>query len=360
LRCPDLLPGACLFGAWLLGAALLAAALLGACLPPDYGTAPFACQKTGACPGGYSCYDGICRRSPPADGSLVDAPVPDLPRPDGQPSCTYAFKVLPRVTTSFPDLYDVWGSAADQMFVVGAGKTVLQGGVSVWKQLTLQATLAAIHGTGPKEVYAVGSGGKLWRYTGTWSASTGPATSAPLTDVWASGPKDIYVTSGTALHHYDGSQWKQLFSASGQLRAIRGVKGQLFAVGTVGTIYRRVGGAWQKEPPVTTANLNDVWGSSSSNVIVVGDSGEILRFDSTSWRRVNTSAAEHLNAIWGRGPDDLVVVGNRGTILRLDSTGRWTLPASPTTAHLDGVWGSGPGSVLAVGATETILEGTCE
>jgi hypothetical protein len=63
-----------------------------------------------------------------------------------------------------------------------------------------------------------------------------------------------------------------------------------------------------------------------------------------------------LNEIWGSSATDVFAVGEDGVVLHYDGAA-WTL-ATPTRAGLLGVWGSSPGDVYAVGAAGTILHGT--
>ncbi len=60
---------------------------------------------------------------------------------------------------------------------------------------------------------------------------------------------------------------------------------------------------------VTTADLNGVWGFSSSNVWAVGTGGTILHFDGVDWSQVEIETDASLEAIWGPAPDDVWVAG---------------------------------------------------
>jgi len=70
----------------------------------------------------------------------------------------------------------------------------------------------------------------------------------------------------------------------------------------------------------TTARLNGIWGSSSSDVFAVGmdlDSwnGVILHYDGSTWSAMTSGSSSLLHGIWGSSDSDVFAVGLLGTIL---------------------------------------------
>ncbi len=94
--------------------------------------------------------------------------------------------------------------------------------------------------------------------------------------------------------------------------------------------------------------LRAVWGSGAGDVWAVGSGGTILRYDGTSWKPVPSGTTDTLLAVWGSGSNDIWVAGSTRTILH--GPGTWT-PASlfgsgetyPGRVHT--IWGSGPADV---------------
>ena len=126
-----------------------------------------------------------------------------------------AYKLIPNPSTAA--LHDVWGSADDDVWIVGEDATVLRwNGVS----LTVHAvpttqTLRGIWGASPNEVWAVGDEGTILRWDGAeWSLVTS-GVSVDLHDVGGTGANDLWVVGaeGTILHD-DGSGWRAVPSAT--------------------------------------------------------------------------------------------------------------------------------------------------
>ncbi len=76
--------------------------------------------------------------------------------------------------------------------------------------------------------------------------------------------------------------------------------------------------------PPSSDSLEDVWGSSSSDVFAVGWSGNILHYDGNEWSKMASGTAEVLNAVWGSSSSDIFVVGRYETILHYDGH-TWSL-----------------------------------
>lgn len=87
--------------------------------------------------------------------------------------------------------------------------------------------------------------------------------------------------------------------------------------------------------------INDVWGSSVSDVWAVGINGTLLHFDGTSWTNVSAPSAGHVVSVSGTGPNDVWFAGS-SFIWHWDGIAV-TPSLSPPAAMT---------SVLAVSATE--------
>ena len=72
----------------------------------------------------------------------------------------------------------VWGTSANDVFVVGDSGTALRYDGVRWERFTAPTsrTLRALWGRGPTEVYAAGDSGTVLRFTGAgWQTLTTPA-----------------------------------------------------------------------------------------------------------------------------------------------------------------------------------------
>ncbi len=113
-------------------------------------------------------------------------------------------------------------------------------------------------------------------------------------------------------------------------------------------------GHWSSVPSGTSRVLNDVWGSSHSDIFVVGEAGTILHYDGNVWSHMNSGTTEWLLGVWGSSHYDVFAVGDKGTVLHYDGS-NWSPMSSGTTQLLWGIWGSSPSNVYAVGFQGTIL-----
>jgi hypothetical protein len=76
-------------------------------------------------------------------------------------------------------LRSIWGSSAQDVFVVGDSGVVLRFDGAAWRPQTAPTTrdLRGVWGRGPTEVYAVGDSGTVLRYDGVrWQPVATPLT----------------------------------------------------------------------------------------------------------------------------------------------------------------------------------------
>jgi hypothetical protein len=122
---------------------------------------------------------------------------------------------LPLWMFGTPHLYGIWGSAPDDIFVVGSapgfGNAVIAhyNGVTWTDQASGSFnTLRSVHGVDSSTVLAVGDGNTAKRYTGaSWvDASTG--LTAPARDVWMfSAALAIAACSDNRVYEWNGASW---------------------------------------------------------------------------------------------------------------------------------------------------------
>ncbi|RPJ61789.1 MAG: hypothetical protein EHM23_05675 [Acidobacteria bacterium] len=106
---------------------------------------------------------------------------------------------------------------------------------------------------------------------------------------------------------------------------------------------------WEVHNPLPEhGTLNEIWGSSNSNVLAVGYDGTILQYNGVSWTPMASGTDDDLDGIWGSSPTDVFAVGQGGTILHYDGAA-WTSMNSGTDDWLEGAWGSSSSNVFAVG-----------
>ena len=131
----------------------------------------------------------------------------------------------------------------------------------------------------------------------------------------------------------------------------------LYAVGLSGMILHSGDGTtWAAQTSNTTQNLIGIWGNSATNLYAVGWNGTILHSgDGTTWAAQTSNTTQILSGIWGSSATNLYAVGWNGTILHSSDGTTWAAQTSNTTNTLFGIWGSSATNLYAVGDNGTIL-----
>lgn len=126
--------------------------------------------------------------------------------------------------------------------------------------------------------------------------------------------------------------------------------GDLWAVGTLGTVLRRSPFSWTRVDAGVTGNLNGVWGSGPQDVWVVGARGTAQHFDGRTWSKVDTGTSQDLVGVWGSGPNDVWVIvraGEGGEVRRYQGASFKLITETPTVPR--GISGGGPDDIWIVG-----------
>lgn len=198
-----------------------------------------------------------------------------------------------------------------------------------------------------------------------WCWENPRPTGNDLLDVWGRTGDDIFaVGSLGTIFHYDGTGWVKMASGTtNNLYAIWGdeMSGEAFAVGQKGTIVHHDGTAWSVMPPVAPSGvaLYGVWGSGPQDVWAVGGAGTIVHYNGTTWTKVTSGHSAQLRAVWGAGPDDVFAVGvidpqadpRESLVLHFDGSSWSPSPGGEAISEveLNAVWGRASKEVYAVG-----------
>ncbi len=186
---------------------------------------------------------------------------------------------------------------------------------------------------------------------GCWAAGTvcARAIAADLPGVWGTGPNDVWIvgSAGTILR-WNGSTWSTVASATSEWLSVPSGNGpdDVWIVGTGGTILRWDGSRLSAVASGTTQALFGVWTSGPSDAWAVGASGTILHWDGSVWSAVPSGTSYRLWRVWGSGPDDVWAVGNSdvtgsGIIVHWNGS-TWSPAVDAPAAALIGVWGLDP------------------
>lgn len=209
-----------------------------------------------------------------------------------------------------------------------------------------ESTIRAVWAAAPSHLYAVADDHAVLRstdgihWTRTEFAPDSQAYWRLLTDVWGSGPGDVYVVgfdsrpghpSGVILHTTDGgATWRErtVVRAEGgaRLHAVRGlpgghvwaVGGRTGAGGSDGLILHSAdGGATWTEATVPGATLWGIWASAPSRVYAVGDTPRVFAFNGSAWFSFRTgSPVPGFGAVEGLDDGTVLAFSQDGTVFR--------------------------------------------
>jgi hypothetical protein len=263
------------------------------------------------------------------------------------------------------DVYDVWASRSDDVWVVGTGFLYALPGVAHpgyiahWDGLSwrtfppaadsgyeLRRSACAIWGSAASDIWAGGqfllddpAGVMLQRETAAhWDGTTWTITADPEACLLSgTSARDVWGLQSNQLIHWNGSSWAPVpaskkpdlpwFSAlwaSGPNDVWVGVAGG-------GIVARWNGSSWQRPLPAPS-DLGAVWTASPSDAWAVGNGGTTLHFDGSTWTDVSSTVTTALHAVSGVDGTDVWAAGDSGVILRSRGSG-WnavTLPSNVT------------------------------
>jgi len=249
-------------------------------------------------------------------------------------------------------LAGIWGSSPTNVFAAGVYGLLLKYDGQQWSRFSasdigqLNSDYQVVWGSSPRDVVVGGSMdglppyGLVRRYEGgEWPVLGGHGfrTYGDIYDISGISPTDVYVLGSHspydvepeeqwerhAIRHYDGASWTTSFESvhyygmtGEEYDAVHGVWANtptdVFAVGLRGRILHYDGQTWSRMKSMTTRDLIDVWGRSSSDVYAVGPAG-VLHYDGAMWSVLGErpgTCPYGGNCIWGTEADVFVVSGS--------------------------------------------------
>jgi hypothetical protein len=256
--------------------------------------------------------------------------------------------------------FDVWGSSAADVWLVGGSYGPMHWNGSAWTNAPAHnsGTLVSVWGSSASSVWAAGDAISRWNGDAWVVEASATNGNDFFEDIWGSSASDVWAVGffGGTILHWNGSSWSggRTYLAHGLFGVWGASANDVWAAGEVGTILHWNGSAWTSVPSGTTQILRGVWGSSASDVWVVGEAGTTLHWDGGAWTSVPSGTTSHLFRAWGTSANDVWAVGTAGTILHWNGSA-WSNSASGTTQILRGVWGSSASDVWVVGHGGVVL-----
>lgn len=220
--------------------------------------------------------------------------------------------------------------------------------------------LTAVWASGPRDVWVVTGSGHVYRFDGICWEPHNPklVPVVPVYGVFGSGPADLWIVgAGGTASHYDGRIWKQFPTGETQhLRSVWvGTDFTAWAVGNNGTILYFDGASWSKSPQsgiITTESLLNVRGTSSSNIWAVGSAEAILHYDGSAWTPIPLNSPKSTVSLWSIWLDpsgDGVIVGDEDTHIQLSRGQLADIDFGFSVGIGGAVWGSSSTNIWAAG-----------
>jgi|GEM_PF-1153152 len=155
-----------------------------------------------------------------------------------------------------------------------------------WKEFQSagENVMSGIDMVSADEGWAVGAFDLAHYYEGRWQRSAAP-TGIRLLRVRMASVTAGWI-AGTAILHYNGSQWVQESSEAANDIGIA-PNGEVWAVGGEGKILHRGDGQWASVPSPTSRSLNAIQMLSPTEGWAVGDAGTILHYQDGVWSVYN-------------------------------------------------------------------------
>jgi hypothetical protein len=175
-------------------------------------------------------------------------------------------------------LAGIWGSSPQDIWVVGTQSTAAHWDGSTWKRhIAAGPENAIVWGSGADDVYVIGMSSVAHWNGSVWEGVEPDGMSGWWEGIWGSGANDVWLTDGSGqMAHFDGSAWaiQELdFVAEASVLWGNGPK-NVWGVGTPGGILR-YDGSWhevghQKIGSPYLRVFHDVHGSAAGDVWIVG------------------------------------------------------------------------------------------
>ncbi len=216
------------------------------------------------------------------------------------------------------EVRDFWGFAPDDLYALGSGELLHWDGVS-WTLKTAEIVTQhiSLSGSSGSDLWMSGSIlGGVDHWDGSRMTRQFDRTSV-VSDLWASGPENVYAVDYRGVHHWDGSSWEAaaVFGRTSNTSKRYGVWGasdrDVWVAGGLGFSHWD-GADWTHAPSTSdeTGNWVDIWGSAADDVWAVEEQGQLWHYDGGRWREMTpyvesySARALHISAegdVWVGG-----------------------------------------------------------
>lgn len=249
------------------------------------------------------------------------------------------------------DLMDIAILDEDTFYAVGEKGTIIKWNGEKWEKEVsgVEYRLNAIAASDKWGIWVVGNNGVLLeKKGGVWLMSNIANPSSNLNGIWIADNGEVFAvgTLGTIVK-YDGFLWKQQLSNDTKERDLHSVFGfsekEVYLAGSDGAIIKYDGKKWNtvaiEGPYNTYANFRGIWGFrdlTGTYILTGGMNGKFLRFDGESWKDFPSAVQSDINGLYA-DQEKVVFAGDNGLILKYN--GEFDHIESGTAEDLNAVFG---------------------
>jgi hypothetical protein len=301
----------------------------------------------------------------------------------------------------------VWGTANDDLWLVGDADTIVHWDGSEWRRVdagTHGASFDAVWASSARDLWVAGRDGQpLLKHWDGASWSKNLAGAHEVTFLWGTSAHDVWSLTPFEVAHFDGASFRTT-SIPGPSALVREIWGaapnDVWGVGDHGTVLHWDGAAWSRmgatnpgaadDPFLDSYGYAGVWGSAADDVWAAFETPFVSReepgvtgfahWDGASWRIVQTvanqwpgpvvsagQATETGHRIWGTDAANVIAaVGGIGAAWHWDGVTWSPAPFQTTTSPLAGtelvdvlgvpaLFGASPDGVVAAGTAGRMM-----
>jgi len=337
----------------------------------DAGMTVAGCTGPNSNDPGATCRPDTCQLARCGDGIVDPFELCDdgntVPGDGCRADCTGRWTSM--YSNTFATLEAIWGSAPDNVYAVGESGTIVHYDGVAWSRMATPTPVIGysdVWGVG-NEVYAIGnteSSGRIDRFDGTsWAPFRTFATNQYLSAIHGRSATDFWVGGANAgspvLYHFTGTSSPTSTSCSGLAAGINSIwvdpaSTKAWATDGNGGMCVLSTGVWTL---MSGIDLEWVWGVSGTELYGVTDSYTTVAKrsgDGMTWTAIPDVAAIVTPRNLGGAANDVGIVGDQGRAIRFDGTA-WSLVPAPVPFDLTDVWGHAAGTLFIVGENGTIL-----
>ncbi len=265
------------------------------------------------------------------------------------------------------------GTGGDDGGASDGGGTTVDGGVTdtggggdsvlTTRSLRFVEDMQGVWGSGPDDIWWVGSKGTVLHYNGSVLAPRKSGTEKDLFAVWGRGPKDVWFAGDSVLLHWNGLKMVDRTPddlGDVVLRAVHAPadKSTVLIGGDDGVILRVLeSGSIMKEKSNSALKIREIRAINAGNVWAIGDKGQALRLSGGTWSSVPLPKANaDLHGLALSPGGRLYTVGVDGYVAATEGK-LWeaSLTNDPKSRDLFGVWAISEKEAWAVGKDGALI-----